>query len=240
MYIPPRQPYAGELVFTAFSGSHQDAIKKGMEYTKVHKKELWDVPYLPIDPLDIGRSYQAIIRINSQSGKGGVAYILEKEFGLQIPRSMQPELGALVNKVSDELIRELSAKELLEVLENEYIQVETPFRMGSYDIHKESAQGPVTFQGKVLDSGSERFFEGEGNGPIDAFTHGLKDAFGLDFSLEHFHEQAVGHGSNTVAVAYIEIVPESGKSYWGIGRDNDTSLAHFNALLVAVNRMMKG
>jgi 2-isopropylmalate synthase len=239
MDVHPRHPYAGDLVFTAFSGSHQDAIKKGMAYKNRSSSELWDVPYLPIDPKDIGRTYKAIIRINSQSGKGGVAYILENEYGIKIPKAMQPELGTIINKVSDDLVRELTAEEIFDILKREYIDCGSPLCLGSYAINSNAGDKSVSFTGTVLESGNSVDITGNGNGPIDAFMHAVNSHFSLDLEVAEFEEQAVGSGTETEAAAFIGLQDKGGKITWGIGRDTDTSAAHFTAILNAINRTGK-
>jgi len=236
MDVPPRQPYAGDLVFTAFSGSHQDAIKKGMAYKQKNSSDLWDVPYLPIDPKDIGRSYKAIIRINSQSGKGGVAYILENEYGLKIPRAMQPELGVIVNKISDDLVRELTASEIFDILVTEYINCTTPLSLVNYSIKNNPSDKSVIFTGTVKANDSNIEITGQGNGPIDAFMVAVDTHFDLDLEVAEFEEQAIGSGTETEAAAFIGLQNKKGKITWGIGRGTDTSAAHFTAILNAINR----
>ncbi|AEJ62377.1 2-isopropylmalate synthase [Spirochaeta thermophila DSM 6578] len=234
MTIHPRHPYAGDLVFTAFSGSHQDAIKKAMDLLKTEKKDYWEVPYLPIDPMDIGRSYKAIIRINSQSGKGGVSYILQEEFGLEIPKGMHPEVGKKVNEVSDALVRELSPQEVYEVFEKHFLNLSDPYDLVSYKIETEGKTVHVT--ARVKEHGEEKVLTGTGNGPIDAFVHAMKGQGWNDFEITDYHEQALGKGSDTEAVAYIRITRD-GRDYWGAGRHTDTIAASIHALLSAYNRV---
>ncbi|ADN03009.1 2-isopropylmalate synthase [Spirochaeta thermophila] len=234
MTIHPRHPYAGDLVFTAFSGSHQDAIKKAMDLLKTEKKDYWEVPYLPIDPMDIGRSYKAIIRINSQSGKGGVSYVLQEEFGLEIPKGMHPEVGKKVNEVSDALVRELSPQEVYEVFEKHFLNLSDPYDLVSYRIETEGKTVQIT--ARVKERGEEKVLTGTGNGPIDAFVHAMKGQGWNDFEITDYHEQALGKGSDTEAVAYIRITRD-GRDYWGAGRHTDTIAASIHALLSAYNRV---
>jgi 2-isopropylmalate synthase len=236
MTIPPRQPYAGELVFTAFSGSHQDAIKKGMVLARNKPGDLWDIPYLPIDPHDIGRTYKAIIRINSQSGKGGVAYVLEEDYGIKIPKLMQPDLGKVVNDFSEEMARELSSDEIYDVFEKQYLKNNSPYSLMEYDVKHTATDKSVVFNGKIMENGNEKSITGKGNGPIDAFMNALQNEFKMDLSVSEFEEQAIGSGTATEAAAYIALQNKSGLIFWGAGRDTDTSAAHFTAILNAINR----
>jgi 2-isopropylmalate synthase len=237
MDVHDRHPYAGDLVFTAFSGSHQDAISKGMEMLDTEDPEAhWDVPYLPIDPKDIGRTYQAIIRINSQSGKGGVAYVLDNEYGIRIPRAMQMEVGSVVNEVSDKLVRELTSEEILDIFEKEYLKTEGPLKLDEYSISKHHDSGDVSFVGSVTVDGSEKKLEGKGNGPIDAFLHAINTTFNVNFEVAEFEEQAIGSGTQTEAAAFIAVESHDGQQIWGVGKDTDTSAAHFTAILNAINR----
>jgi 2-isopropylmalate synthase len=236
MTVPPRQPYSGDLVFTAFSGSHQDAIKKGMALLKSGEDDLWDVPYLPIDPKDVGRTYDAIIRINSQSGKGGVAYVLENEYGLVIPRSMQIEFGAIVNQISDELVRELSPKEIYDTFEKEYIKMNTPFSFEEYNVKNNPVEKTVVFSGIVNYKGIKKEINGSGNGPIDAFMNAVNTNFNFNLEVFAFEEQSIGTGSKTEAVSFIGLVDKKDKKSWGVGRSTDTSTANFTAILNSLNR----
>ncbi len=256
MDVHPRHPYGGELVFTAFSGSHQDAISKGMALVEQEEAKiagpadpgkerwdrafstltpLWDVPYLPIDPKDIGRTYQAIIRINSQSGKGGVAYILEQEYGIRIPRSMQPELGTITNKVSDTLVRELTAEEIFDIFQKEFVNQTSHYELVSYHVSREESHR-VQFSGIIRVDDSRVEVTGYGNGPIDAFVHGLQESFNISVSVAEYTEQAIGAGSGTEAAAFICLQTPQGIRVWGVGQDTDTSGANFAAILSGVNR----
>ncbi len=238
MEVPPRQPYSGELVFTAFSGSHQDAIKKGMDKrSKINdKNQLWEVPYLPIDPEDIGRSYKAIIRINSQSGKGGVAYILSREYGYDIPKNMQPEFGEIINEISDNLGRELKSDEIYNEFNKEYLKLDNPYKLIDFNciINKEkkenSCKAVIKFNNKLIE------INGIGTGPIDAFVHAMKIQGWNDFQVLDFHEQALGSGSEIEAISYILIKDNSGKEFWGAGIDTNISLAGIKSLINAYNR----
>jgi 2-isopropylmalate synthase len=237
MTIHERHPYAGDLVFTAFSGSHQDAIKKGMDLQakKENPDSRWEVPYLPIDPRDIGRTYQAIIRINSQSGKGGVAYIMSRNFGIEMPKLMHPELGEAVNVVADKLGRELSPDEIYEVFRDIYLKKLKPLEL----IHVHSIQyedHDMVCEVEINYKGEKRAIKGKGNGPISAFVYAL-DKDGIDdFKLIDFHEHAIGKGSETEAVAYVQIELPDGGKYWGAGIDTNISFAGIKALISAYNR----
>lgn len=237
MQVHPRHPYAGELVFTAFSGSHQDAIKKGMDRRSGEQAARWEVPYLHIDPQDIGRTYQSIVRINSQSGKGGVAYVLSREFGFEMPKSMHPEMGALINRLADERGRELTNTEILDAFHREFIDRETPltvkrvaFQYLPGEEHRLGCEASVAFDG------SEATIEGEGNGPISAFVHALQKNGWGDFELTDFHEHAIGEGAETEAVAYVQIKRADGGHFWGAGIDTNIDLAGTKALVSAFNR----
>ncbi len=237
MTVHERHPYAGDLVFTAFSGSHQDAIKKGMDKIVNKDDSPWEVPYIPIDPEDIGRSYEAIIRINSQSGKGGVAYILNRQYGLEIPKAMHPLLGREVNKVSDKLIKELSPEEILEVFILNFQNIQDPLKLKTYSIvsgeNKEvKCIAEMEFNGKKIR------LEGTGNGPIDAFVHGMKTEGWNSFTIEDFHEQAIGTGSGTEAAAYIQIKIGE-KLFWGVGRHTDSIAASLYAIISAYNNSFR-
>lgn len=236
MHVHERHPYGGDLVFTAFSGSHQDAISKGMSLVDKDPQSRWDVPYLPIDPQDIGRSYEAIIRINSQSGKGGVAYVLENEYGLKIPRSLQPEIGTHINSISDQLVRELSSSEIKHAFDQEYVNRRDKLALAEYSLSRGHHSGDVNFHGGVELEGREYPVEGTGNGPISAFMNGLNALLDLQMSVAEYEEQAIGAGSATEAAAYIRVEARDGHSIWGVGRDTDTSAAQFTAILSAMNR----
>jgi 2-isopropylmalate synthase len=236
MSIHPRQPYAGELVFTAFSGSHQDAIKKGMDAMReqTDPDAPWRVPYLPIDPKDIGRTYRAIVRINSQSGKGGAAYVLSREFGYELPKQMHPGLGRLVNEKADVLGRELSAKEVYDIFAAEYMNRTEPLTVQKYSIN--SGNDLLSCEAEVTYNGNKARISGEGNGPIDAFVHAMKKEGWDDFTLMDFHEHSVGSGSGTEAVAYVRIDADDNTMFWGAGKDTDINKAGLKALVSAYNR----
>ncbi len=238
--VPERQPYAGELVFTAFSGSHQDAIKKGLDR---REKELktgsnvpWGVPYLTIDPQDIGRSYEAIIRINSQSGKGGVAYVLDREHGFDLPKTMHPQVGKRVYDMADELGRELGTDEIREAFFREFVNVASPLDVVDYElIHGTGERGQVKCQAYILNHGEMQSIEGLGNGPINAFVHALGNAGLKDFKVTDYRSHAVRGGSDASAAAYVQVQADDGRILWGAGVDPSIEMAGLKALVTAWN-----
>ena len=234
MTVPPRHPYSGELVFTAFSGSHQDAIKKGL--TGFAKEQaIWDVPYLTIDPHDIGREYHEVIRVNSQSGKGGVAYLLESEFGIELPKDMQREFGPIANEQVDSLGREVTAAELKSMFWKEYIERETPFAL--HHFHADGVDGVFRCRCSLVKNGKELSINGEGNGPIAAFAAALiGDAGAPSFEVANYREQSLSSGTGASALAFIQIKLPTGKTCWGAGVDTNIELASIKAVLSAVNR----
>lgn len=237
MEVHPRHPYGGDLVFTAFSGSHQDAIRKGMEQMPKDSGALWDVPYLTIDPKDIGRSYEAIIRINSQSGKGGVAFILEQEYGLQLPKSMHPEFGAVINRLADQTGRELTPQEIREAFDQEYLGIEEPLRLEEFENSRVSKDRHDTrCQATIVYKGEKMVIEGVGNGPIAAFCNALETHHIKNFHLEHYSQHAIGTGSRSESVAYIQIRSPQGKNWFGSAIDSNIELASLRALISAFNR----
>lgn len=238
MTVHERHPYAGDLVFTSFSGSHQDAIKKGMDKMDQANETRWQVPYLLIDPEDIGRTYRKIIRINSQSGKGGVAYIMEREFGLDMPKRMHPEFGEVINRLADAESRELTAQDVRDAFHREYIERDSPLALESYKIitGEKDDQG-VSCRAEIIWQGTPKQISGEGNGPIAAFVNALQKEGLKNFRLKDFREHSITGGSAAEAAAYIQIERESDKrEFWGVGIDTNIELAGFKALLSAFNR----
>jgi 2-isopropylmalate synthase len=236
-----RHPYAGELVYTAFSGSHQDAINKGMKALAEEVNPYWEVPYLPIDPVDVGRTYESIIRINSQSGKGGVAYVMENDFGLQLPREMRSEFGKEIQAISDRTGREVTPADVWDAFEREYLGKTEPYEFKNCkltaddrDIEEQSSE--IMIKAVVACNGERRNIAGCGNGPIDAFCNALREWLSLDFRLSAYHEHALEKGSDSKAVAYIRIEDEENKNYWGAGIDANIDTASFKALLCALNK----
>jgi len=241
MSVPVRQPYAGELVFTAFSGSHQDAINKGMTAQDTTRGTLWEVPYLPIDPQDIGRSYEAIIRINSQSGKGGVAYIMEAEFGYHLPKAMHIEFGKIIKTLADTSGAELSSTQLLQAFEQEYLQHTTPFALDT--LRTETSvdhEGSKTVEcvAHVSHQGVIQEIHAQGNGPIDAFVLALQQGKMADFTVLSYAEHALGQGANAQAIAYIQIQTSDGITFFGAATDTNITLASVKAVLSALNRSL--
>jgi 2-isopropylmalate synthase len=237
--VPFRHPYAGELVFTAFSGSHQDAINKGMTAQDASPDALWQVPYLPIDPKDIGRSYEAIIRINSQSGKGGVAYVMETEFGYQLPKAMHVELGKIIKNLADECGEELSGTQIFQAFEQEYLDCDEPFAFESFhveDIVQQDGSKVVVCTARVSVDGIVRELRGRGNGPIDAFVQALNQGDIADFKVLSYTEHALEEGAQAQAIAYIQIQIPSGTTFFGAATDTNIELAAVKAVLSALNR----
>jgi 2-isopropylmalate synthase len=235
MTIPPRHPYAGELVFTAFSGSHQDAIKKGLTEWDRNERPHWDVPYLTIDPKDIGREYREVIRVNSQSGKGGVAYLLESEFGIELPKDMQREFGPIANDAVDQLGREVSGAELKAMFWKEYVERKSPFELGTF--RTTSEDGRVLCEATIFRNGIQFPLLGEGNGPLAALVHGFSKAGLPRFEITAYNEHALSSGEGAAAIAYIQIKDASGKTRWGAGVDTNIELASVKAVLSALNRL---
>lgn len=238
MHVPDRHPYAGDLVFTAFSGSHQDAIKKGMD---LREKDAtpgahWQVPYLLIDPADLGRDYEAIIRINSQSGKGGVAYILSREFGLDLPKVMHPDVGLVVNNAADQDSRELKSAEVHEIFQREYVNLSSPLKLLSIEREDFSSAGEVSIDAQISVNGTALSISGRGNGPISAFVNALVSKGWKDFTLLDYRQHSIGRGSATDAAAYIQIKHDDGSIFYGCGIDANIEIAGLHALVSAFNR----
>jgi 2-isopropylmalate synthase len=232
-----RHPYVGELVYTAFSGSHQDAINKGLAYQRTKNDSFWEVPYLPIDPSDVGRSYESIIRINSQSGKGGVAYILEDKFGYQLPKKMHPEIGRIVQEITDKEGRELNADEILKIFKKTYFQQKQSITFVDMSINSTSTKDKtVHVVLTYLYHGKEIRAEGQGNGPIDACRKSLLKDYPNKFTLQSYSEHSCGEKSSAKAVAYIAIETEDHDIFYGVGRDTDIAIASIKAMFSALNR----
>ena len=236
LHVSDRQPYGGRLVFAAFSGSHQDAIAKGMNFRKANKKEVWDVPYLPIDPHDVGRVYEAdVIRINSQSGKGGVAYLLENAFGFVLPQNMRESFGYLVKSVSDHAHKELKPDEVMDIFEKNYVNIVEPIKLFEHhyqqkgDIHTVVT---VEYDGKIQE------LSGIGNGRLDAVNNALRNIVKNDYTIAEYHEHALTTTSKSQAVAYV-CVEYGDKKVWGVGIHNDIIAASVSALVSAINKMLK-
>jgi len=229
--VHPRHPYVGDLVFTAFSGSHQDAIKKGFAQRK--PGDIWEVPYLPIDPADVGRSYDAVIRVNSQSGKGGVSYLLQQEYGLDLPRRLQIEFSRAIQRVTDETGREVTASDVYAIFSREYLDRHDPYRFVRHRMA--SIDEGVRVEVDVLVDGQPRTLVGSGNGPIDAFVQGL----GMPMRLMDYHEHSIGVGADASAACYVEVRIGDAPTGFGVGVDSDIVTASFKAVLSAVNRHLQ-
>ena len=235
MKVPDRHPYAGDLVFTAFSGSHQDAIKKGMDRIGSSESK-WAVPYLTIDPTDIGRTYEAIIRINSQSGKGGIAYILDREYGFDIPKPMQPIVGSKIYKLADSKGMELTNQEIVDAFKKEFVNVEKSLCLNEYEIlHNEGEDGQVCCKAKILTAGKEYEIKGAGNGPINAFVNALESVGQKSFKLTDYRSHAIKGGSDADSAAYIFLEGIEGDEAWGCGVDPSIEIAGVKALVSALN-----
>ncbi len=234
--VHPRHPYAGDLVFTAFSGSHQDAIKKGFNEMRKSNDTSWRVPYLPIDPEDVGRSYEAVIRINSQSGKGGISYILEQDFGVTLPRRMQIEFSQVIQKLADDSGKELNSKEIWESFEENYLfSNSNKITYISHVVESSKEEDKISLT--IKDNNKEIIINGEGNGPIDAFINALNDYLKTNFKVSDYHQHSRGSGSDAAAIAYIEI--QNNKiSDWGAGIDQNTTVASYKAILNCIKKIL--
>jgi 2-isopropylmalate synthase len=233
--VHPRHPYGGELVFTAFSGSHQDAIKKGLAARKAG--DIWEVPYLPIDPADLGRAYDAVIRVNSQSGKGGIAYLLERDFGLSLPRLLQIEFSQVIQAITDATGKELSSISIREAFDREYLKAASPLTYVEHRITHDAGHGEVEHVAARLQlDGREIAISGKGNGPVDAFVRALCDECGIDIHVMNYHEHAVGSGEDATAVAYVQIRIGREQTLYGAGMHGNIVTATLQAVLSAVNR----
>jgi 2-isopropylmalate synthase len=233
--VHQRHAYAGELVFTAFSGSHQDAIKKGFTAQEQRNDGLWNVPYLPIDPADLGRSYEAVIRVNSQSGKGGVAWVLEQDKGFKLPKRLQAHFSRYVQALADAGSRELHAADIAGCFMQTYhLEGAQRISLGDYEESKAS-NGDRIFTGTLIVEGTERRVSGRGNGLISSVLAGLKEACGIDLEVQDYTEHAIGHGSTVQAAAYVECRDAQGRTVWGVGVDEDVATASVRAVLSAAN-----
>ncbi|RED48650.1 2-isopropylmalate synthase [Aestuariispira insulae] len=235
--VHPRHPYGGELVFTAFSGSHQDAIKKGLTALEKSNSGVWEVPYLPIDPKDVGASYEAVIRVNSQSGKGGVAYLLEADYGIKLPRKLQIEFSGVIQQHSDETGKEITSQQIWDHFNAEYIGNEAPYAFIDHRTVPDTHASEIrAITAKVKRDGEEIEIHGKGNGPIDAYCNALKDEAGVDIKVLDYSEHAVGSGADAAAVAYVEARTADGRTLFGVGRDKNIVSASLKAVTCAVNR----
>ena len=233
--VHPRHPYAGDLVFTAFSGSHQDAIKKGLSAISQSNNPYWEVPYLPIDPSDLGRTYEAVVRINSQSGKGGIAYILEKDHGVSLPRRLQISLSTKIQKVADETGKELLSHEIWDIFDKNFIQGPNKAELISFELNTiDGGNDSIKVEAKLKQNKLE--FSGSGNGPIDAMIQGINENMGLNLSVTDYHQHSLGTGSDAKAVAYIE-VSDGNKTRWGVGIDENTIRASLRAIMIGFDKI---
>ncbi|MCO7244785.1 2-isopropylmalate synthase [Halomonas sp. Mc5H-6] len=232
--VHPRHPYVGDLVFTAFSGSHQDAIKKGMLDRRANPDAFWDVPYLPIDPLDVGRSYEAVIRVNSQSGKGGVSYLLEQEHGIELPRRLSIEFSQVVQEVADRTGKEITSQMIYQAFADEYLEQRSPFALVNHRLSSEPDSPKVTLDAVVEQDGERQTLNGEGNGPLAAFVKALAAA-GHDVEIIDYHEHSRGQGADAEAIAYVEVRID-GKAVFGVGNDESITSASMKGVLSAINR----
>ncbi|MGE4217888.1 MAG: 2-isopropylmalate synthase [Alphaproteobacteria bacterium] len=238
--VHPRHPYAGDLVFTAFSGSHQDAINKGLKAMRTSNSKQWDVPYLPIDPADVGASYEAVIRINSQSGKGGISYVMETEHGIQMPRSLQIEFSGVVQRITDQTGKEQSVQEIWEAFETEYLKADTPYAFvehrtipeGTNVVARRKMTATITRNGKKVSA------KGNGNGPIDAYVDALKQETGRDIKVFSYAEHSVGSGADATAIAFVETEVD-GRKLYGVGQHSNIVTASLRAVTCAVNRAIR-
>jgi len=238
--IHPRHPYAGDLVFTAFSGSHQDAIKKGINALEKSNSGLWEVPYLPIDPQDLGRSYEAIIRVNSQSGKGGVAFILQSDFGYQLPRDLQVEFSKTIQAHTDKTSREIGAAEIGAMFEQEYLSLDSPYAfVEHWSVPDTSANELRRMTATIRERGVERTITGKGNGPIASFVDALHKDCGVEMTVLDYHEHAIGHGADAMAVAYVRAKLAEGAITFGVARHPNIVIASLQAACSALNRLLK-
>ena len=233
--VHPRHPYAGDLVFTAFSGSHQDAIKKGFQAMKTSNDPKWAVPYLPIDPADLGRSYEAVVRINSQSGKGGVAFLLEKDHGVSLPRRLQISMSQKIQRLADKTGKEISTLEIWEIFEKNFLIPKNGYK---YIKHSSSSKDDTNnLELEMIFNNSKEIINGSGNGPIDAFINGLKTNLNLDLKVSDYNQSAISSGSDAKAGAYIEL-EMNGKTSWGVGINSSTTKASFEAIVVGISKLV--
>ncbi len=239
MEVHPRHPYAGDLVFTAFSGSHQDAINKGEAYMRETDSPYWEVPYLPLDPADVGRAYEPIIRINSQSGKGGAAFVMQSVYGYELPKAMHPDFGRIVKQACDETGTELLPQAVFDLFNRHYVNINTPYALKKYRFaHCEDGDAPhVRFEGVLSHQGNEMALDAVGNGAVDAFFKALEAAGVTGYTFLSYSEQAVAKGSDSMALSYIALRAPGGGTVYGVGLDSDITIASIRGILSAVNRV---
>lgn len=239
MEVHPRHPYAGELVFTAFSGSHQDAIRKGMTAMKKHPDH-WEVPYLPLDPQDVGRNYDPIIRINSQSGKGGVTFILEQNYGLYLPKEFQKEAGKVITKYSDEMQTEITPETIFKVFENEYMDIRTPLQLNYYKTKTvDENWDVVSIEAEIEFDGKKHFVAAEGNGVVSAFCHSLKSVIGMEIDIVDYRGHSMEYGTKARAISYIEMKDEQGRKFYGAGTSSSVGKSSLRAVVSTINKILQ-
>ena len=236
--VHPRHPYAGDLVFTAFSGSHQDAIKKGLNALRSSNDPQWEVPYLPIDPADLGRTYEAVVRINSQSGKGGVAFLLEKDHGVSLPRRLQISMSQKIQKIADDTGKEISTSEIWEIFHTNFVMPKSGHSFKNYSL-KTSDESDVSdhIKAEIEINGENHEISGSGNGPIDAFVNALNHKLSIDIKVSDYHQSAISSGSDAQAAAYIEL-QKGDRTSWGVGINPNTTKASFEAIIVGVAKLI--
>ena len=236
--VHPRHPYAGDLVFTAFSGSHQDAIKKGLNALRSSNEPQWEVPYLPIDPADLGRTYEAVVRINSQSGKGGVAFLLEKDHGVSLPRRLQISMSQKIQKIADETGKEISTSEIWEIFHTNFVMPKSGHSFKNYSLKTSDATDVSDhIKAEIEIDGKNHEISGSGNGPIDAFVNALNQKLSSDIKVSDYHQSAISSGSDAQAAAYIEL-QKGDKTSWGVGINPNTTKASFEAIIVGVAKLI--
>ena len=236
--VHPRHPYAGDLVFTAFSGSHQDAIKKGLNALRSSNDPQWEVPYLPIDPADLGRTYEAVVRINSQSGKGGVAFLLEKDHGVSLPRRLQISMSQKIQKIADETGKEISTSEIWEIFHTNFVMPKSGHSFKNYSLKtSDAADVSDHIKAEIEIDGKNHEISGSGNGPIDAFVNALNQKLSSDIKVSDYHQSAISSGSDAQAAAYIEL-QKGDKTSWGVGINPNTTKASFEAIIVGVAKLI--
>jgi len=233
--VPERHPYVGDLVYTSFSGSHQDAIKKGFEALG-DKYDTWGVPYLPIDPKHVGRNYEAVIRVNSQSGKGGVAYVMKAEYGYDLPRRLQIEFSRTIQSITEDTGTEVSSNVIWDAFTSEYLPETPSVNLDSHELRSDSTSGRTSITAQLAINGERKTISGEGNGPIDAFVHAVREGLGVQIDVVDYAEHAMGQGSEAVAVAYVETTDAAGNIRWGVGKDPNIISASLRAVLSAFER----
>ena len=242
--IHPRHPYVGDLVHTAFSGSHQDAINKGLKYRNENLGDIWEVPYLPIDPSDVGRKYEAVIRINSQSGKGGVAFIMESEYGFKLPKTMHPEFGGIVQKETDRKGLELKKEDILKLFEDNYLDIKGQLELVKYKVNEENStdgsdDNSVTLEGEAIFKGEHYSLNGQGNGPISAFLNALNKIGVEKYNVTSYDEHAREEGEKSQAITYVQLENKSdSKKYFGVGISPNITSASIKAIVSAINRSL--